>query len=531
MFRVPQNLIVLAVVVLLLFLNPQAVSAQEDIPEYGAYAEVNGIEMYYEVQGEGEPLLLIHGAMGSTEDFAAVIPAFLDAGYQTIAFDCRGRGRSTDSGVMLSYAVMAEDTIALMDELGIETASIAGQSDGAMIGLHLAIHYPDRIDKLISYGANFNVGGLLPANIEWLESLTQADMEAMFGADYRKIAPDPDHLPVLFEQLRHMFLTQPNFTVYDLMGIEAEVLVFDGEDEDTVRIDHARQMAAAIPNSSMVILPGTGHHLMYEDPETYLEYAIPFLAGELDASPDGRYAAVNNIAMYYEIHGEGEPVLLMPSGMWSTADFADLTERLAQEFQVIVVDARGRGQSTDSGERLDFTLMADDVEAFMDALSLEAVHLVGWADSAVVGLDVAMRYPKRVDKLVAYAPNYTVDGLAEDHRAWLKSLSLDDMFSFFGEAYARTAPDPSYLPAMSERIRAMFLTEPNYTLAQLATIRSPVLILDGENDEFILREHLEEMAEAMPTAELAWLPDLGHYAPFDDPEIWTSAVLDFLNEP
>ncbi|MBV7331547.1 alpha/beta hydrolase [Chloroflexi bacterium TSY] len=191
---------------------------------------------------------------------------------------------------------------------------------------------------------------------------------------------------------------------------------------------------------------------------------------------DGAIAQINDIQMYYEIHGEGEPLLLMPSGMWSTADFAGLTELLAEEYQVVVMDARGRGRSTDSGQRLDFEVMADDAVALMDELAIENAHIVGWADSAVVGLEMAMRYPERVDKLVTYAPNYTVEGLTEEHREWLKSLHMDDMSAMFGEKYALIAPDPGHLPLIVERVRALYLTEPTYMLEQLSEITAPTLV-------------------------------------------------------
>jgi pimeloyl-ACP methyl ester carboxylesterase len=245
----------------------------------------------------------------------------------------------------------------------------------------------------------------------------------------------------------------------------------------------------------------------------------------------GKYAPVNDFATYYEIHGEGEPLLLMPSGMWNTEDFADLTEILAQEYQVFVMDPRGCGRSTDTGQRLDFAVMADDAIALMDELEIDKAYVVGWADSAIVGLEMAMRYPERVDRLVAYAPNYTVEGLAEEHRDWLKSLSLADMRGMFEESYNAIAPDPDFLPVALERLRVLYLTEPNYTLEQLGAIDTPTLVLDGEEDEFIVEGHLAEMAETMPNAELVFLPGLSHYAPYEDPAAWTEAVVTFLSEP
>ena len=321
-----------------------------DLPDAGAFAQVNGIKMYYETYGEGEPLLLITSDVGSAGEFATVIPAFVEAGYQAIALDCRGGGRSDNSGQPLSYALMASDIVALMDELGIEKAHIVGQSDGGIIGLHMAIYYPERVDRLVAYGANFNTNGLTAEFKDMVTNITLADFDAMFGDSYRQLAPDPDYLPVLLEQIRHMFLTQPDFTLEQLMSIQSPVLVFDGEQEDTVRIEHARQLAAAIPNSAQVILPDTGHYLMYEDPETYLEYAISFLDGTLDAPPDGKYAAINDIAMYYEIHGEGEPLLLIHGAIGSTEDFSTVIPAfLDAGYQTIAIDCRGRGLSTDSG--------------------------------------------------------------------------------------------------------------------------------------------------------------------------------------
>ncbi len=502
-----------------------------DLPEAGAIAEVNDIEMYYEIHGEGEPLLLLHGAIGSTGDFAEVLPAFLEAGYQTIAIDNRGRGRSTDSGQPMSYDLMASDVVALMDELGIEKASIAGQSDGAIVGLDMAINYPERIDKLISYGANFNVGGLLPDNIEWLNGITQADFEAMIGEEYRQIAPDPDHLPALLEQLRHMLLTQPNFTIKDLMGIEAEVLVFDGEEEDTVRIEHAKQLAAAIPNSSMVIVPGTGHALMYEDPETYLAYAIPFLKGELDAPPDGKYAAVNDIAMYYEIHGEGEPVLLMHSIAASIEQLADVIPQLAQDHQVIAVDFRGHGRTTDAGQPLSYELMASNMVALLDQLGIDAVDIVGNKDGGIIGLVMATEYPERVKSLVAASANWSPAGFQPWFVDYVKGMTLDGWDAMAGEMYRTVAPDPSIMPVMLEKDRFLLLTRPDFSLEKLSTITVPVLVLAGADEDVLEIAHVEEMAAAIPNATLVLLSEAGHNALTEQPDAWTGAVLDFLPEP
>ncbi len=248
--------------------------------------------------------------------------------------------------------------------------------------------------------------------------------------------------------------------------------------------------------------------------------------------PDGgAIAEVNGVALYYEVHGEGEPLLFLPGDMRTTEDVADLTNLLATDYQVIVLDARGRGRSTDAVEPLTMAVQADDAVALLDELGIDKAHVLGWASSAAVGLEMAMRYPDRVDKLVAHGPNYTVDGLAPDHLAWFKSLTVEDMVPMFEEQYSRTAPDPAYLPVMLERVQDLILAEPNYTVEMLGDIQAPTLVIDGDLDDWIVREHLETLAATVPNGELMLLPELTHFAPFEDPVAWTGAVKAFLAQP
>jgi pimeloyl-ACP methyl ester carboxylesterase len=144
---------------------------------------------------------------------------------------------------------------------------------------------------------------------------------------------------------------------------------------------------------------------------------------------------------------------------------------------------------------------------------------------------MAMRYPDRVDKLVTHGPNYTVDGLAADHLAWFKSLTVEDMVPMFEEQYSRTAPDPDHLPVILARFQELLLREPAYTVENLGQIQAPTLVLDGDLDDWIVREHLETLAASIPNGQLVFLPELTHFAPYEDPAAWTEAVLAFLHEP
>ena len=131
-------------------------------------ARTNDIEMYYAVFGEGDPILLIHGGLGSANVWEAQVAA-LSARYQVVVADSRGHGRSTrTSGQFLHYRNMADDYVALLDQLGIQKVALVGWSDGAIIGLDIAIRYPDRLSKLFAHAANWNPAGLsLSAGAAW----------------------------------------------------------------------------------------------------------------------------------------------------------------------------------------------------------------------------------------------------------------------------------------------------------------------------------------------------------------------------
>jgi len=123
-------------------------------------AQVNDIKMYYAIYNKNgpKPVILLHGAFGSSDDWGFETP-LLAKTHEVIVVDCRGRGRSSMSKQPLSYELMTSDVLGLMDYLHIKKVSVVGESDGGIIGLIMAIHHPDRIDKLFAFGANYNNSG------------------------------------------------------------------------------------------------------------------------------------------------------------------------------------------------------------------------------------------------------------------------------------------------------------------------------------------------------------------------------------
>ena len=237
-------------------------------------AAVNDIQLYYEIQGEGEPLLLLHGGFGHTAYWHEQTGVFA-ARYKVIAVDSRGHGRSSLSAQPLSYSLMASDVLALMDQLGIDKAHIVGWSDGGNIGLDIAIHHPERLLKLVAYGANYLASGVrsdVGDNAKFKAFIEQARL------DYTRLSPTPAGWDAFVDNISKMWATEPAYSDAQMRSIKSRVLVLDGVDEEAIYIDHAKAMAALIPGAELVLMPGTGHFAMWEQPQEFNRIVLDFLA-------------------------------------------------------------------------------------------------------------------------------------------------------------------------------------------------------------------------------------------------------------
>ncbi|MBL8134541.1 MAG: alpha/beta fold hydrolase, partial [Anaerolineae bacterium] len=243
-------------------------------PTASGMAPVNDIEMYYAVYGEGEPLLLLHGGLGNADYFANQIAAFAEH-YQVIAVDSRGHGRSTVTDTPIGYALMASDVLALMDYLEIDSAHLVGWSDGGIIGLDIAINHPERLKKLVAYGANY-----IPAGVR-----TDIGDSAIFNAyieqalaDYMTLSPAPERMEAFLENIGNMWATEPNFTEEQLMGITVPTLILDGWDEEAIYPAHDFEMAELIPTAELLLMPNVGHFAMFATPETFNSIVLNYLS-------------------------------------------------------------------------------------------------------------------------------------------------------------------------------------------------------------------------------------------------------------
>jgi pimeloyl-ACP methyl ester carboxylesterase len=243
--------------------------------------------------------------------------------------------------------------------------------------------------------------------------------------------------------------------------------------------------------------------------------------------PNGHVVQTGDIMTYYEEYGSGPPLLLLHGALGSTSEWMKVIPELAKAYRVIAVDSRGRGRTTDTSKPLSYHLMMSDTVALLDALGITQTHMLGWSDGAIIGIDMAIYHPERLASLVSYGGQYNVEAGMPWLKEFLRTSTIEDVKDWF-DAYQAVSPHPERAELVYEKVRGMLLYLPDYTKKELRSIRVPVLVLDGANEEVVEPAHARELSKLIPGAKLTILPDTGHYAPLEKPAEFTNAVLDFL---
>lgn len=238
-------------------------------------APVNDIQMYYATYGDpaNPPLLLLHGGLGNADYFVNQIPAFMEQ-YYVITADSRGHGRSTMSEQQIGYALMASDVLALLDYLKIDKVDLVGWSDGGIIGLDIAINHPERLNKLVAYGANYVPSGV---RTDIGESVRFNAYIEMASADYVKLSPTPDQFDAFLANIGNMWATEPNYTVEQMQSITVPTLFLDGILEEAIYPAHDLEMATLVPNADLYLMGGVGHFAMWENTEEFNHVILDYL--------------------------------------------------------------------------------------------------------------------------------------------------------------------------------------------------------------------------------------------------------------
>ena len=244
-----------------------------------SYVDAGGLNTYYEERGDGDPVVMLHGGFATIETWEDQA-ARLAERYRVYLPERRAHGRTPDVDGPMTYEAMATDTAAFMDALGIGPAHLIGWSDGASVGLYVALRRPDLVRKVICMGAPAWFDGLTPAAQAAAKNLSLDHMPPSMIEAHRTLSPDgPDHLPIFFAKLAEMWASEPNMTADELRRITAPTLVMLGDD-DVLTVEHAALMAATLPDAQLAVVPGTDHGLMFEKPELVSRLFLDFLADE-----------------------------------------------------------------------------------------------------------------------------------------------------------------------------------------------------------------------------------------------------------
>jgi pimeloyl-ACP methyl ester carboxylesterase len=236
-------------------------------------------------------------------------------------------------------------------------------------------------------------------------------------------------------------------------------------------------------------------------------------------------ANANGISIHYAVYGEGSPVILLHGGLANADYWGNQIPALAQRHTVIVMDSRGHGRSTRDSRPYSYDLMADDVVALMDVLKVPKTDVVGWSDGGTLGLDLAIRHPDRVGKIFAFAATTVTSG--EKYSAVINPTIVAYVKRTRHEYDAYSVTPNDYASFVMQIIK-MWASQPDWTDGHLKAIAAPVLVVDGDHDEAIKREHTEYIASAIAGAGLLILPNASHFAFLQDPELFNYAVLHFL---
>jgi pimeloyl-ACP methyl ester carboxylesterase len=223
----------------------------------------------------------------------------------------------------------------------------------------------------------------------------------------------------------------------------------------------------------------------------------------------GHYAAVNGLKMYYEIHGSGKSlVLLHGGGSTIESTFGHILPELAKTHQVIAIELQAHGHTPDIDRPLSFEQDADDVAAVLRQLHIEKADIMGFSNGGMTALQIAIRHPDLVNKLVLASTPYKRDGMQPGFWEGLQDASLENMPKPLKEAYLKANPDPKGLQAMFDRDRARMLAFKDFSDPDIHAIQAPALVINGDAD-VVRAEHALSLSHLLPHAQLVILPS-GH---------------------
>jgi pimeloyl-ACP methyl ester carboxylesterase len=262
----------------------------------GSRVEVNGMQMYYEVSGNGAPLIVLHGAYMNIPSMGSIIPKLAET-HKVYALEFQGHGRTTDIDRPITYGALADDVAAFMDKVGLAKADVFGYSMGGQAGLQFAIRHPEKVNRLVAASVAYDLRGWQPVYTAAIPQMTVEMILGMpFAEDYRLLAPNPDGFRALAEKLIALE-KEPMALGAEVKGLKIPVLIISG-DADVATLEHAvamfrllggggmGDMGTPLAASRLAVLPATSHTAVITQPDLLHALIEPFLKG---VTPKGMF--------------------------------------------------------------------------------------------------------------------------------------------------------------------------------------------------------------------------------------------------
>ena len=241
-------------------------------PERSGTAPIDGIRLWYAVFGHGQPVVMLHGGLANSNYWGLQVRA-LERHYQVIVLDSRGHGRSTRTQAPIGYDLMAADVLGLMDYLHLQRFAVVGWSDGAIIGLDLAIHHPERLTRLFAFAANSTPAGVKDVS----NSPVFTAFIARASREYARLSPTPTQFQAFLANITGMWATQPHFSDAQLASIRVPTWIVDADHDEAIQRWDTDHMAALIPGAGELILPEVSHFAFLQNPGMFNQALLDFL--------------------------------------------------------------------------------------------------------------------------------------------------------------------------------------------------------------------------------------------------------------
>ncbi|MEJ0065309.1 MAG: alpha/beta hydrolase [Caulobacteraceae bacterium] len=241
------------------------------------YAKHDGARIYFTTYGHGQPVVLVHGGLANQRYWGDQVPALIKSGYRVVLIDSRGHGRSSRDRRPYTYELMASDVVAVMNVLHLRKAAVVGWSDGAIVGLVMALKHPERVTRVFAFAANMDPSGVKD---DVTTNPTFARFEQQAAVDYRSLSPTPADFTSFQAAIEQMWAQEPNYSAADLAKIAVPVAIADGDHDEAIKRDHTEYLARSIPGARLVIIPDASHFAMLQQPDAFNAAVIGFLAGQ-----------------------------------------------------------------------------------------------------------------------------------------------------------------------------------------------------------------------------------------------------------